>query len=368
MMIEYPSALSPLSTSSASASSNQKQRTSKTKEWTALQTKLWDAQKLARVILGREAKEMTSSEVLEAIRAFAEMKQELELLRRQSTWMKKMVVATKSSQAALKRVVERRRRRSSEEKTSCTKVTAVETLKESGKDKESTQDAVMEEDEEEAVDGRNDTSSSSSRNESPLEDATITTTTKDSKDEDRDTRVVVKPSKSQSWGVGVIADLEDKIIKWQATFAQLNQDHETQLIKCQADLDRVSMSLDSMGESTRQISPEQADQARAELDRLVAIVSAFPSKSRLEELERDVTACRKSEQQAKMDLARALQELEDIRNDERNHHPLQRSFQDHGPTKKSSSDRLYRYSKKKIQKLFRLDHRNSSATASTLNQ
>lgn len=333
-----------------------------------MQTKLWDAQKLARVILGREAKDMTSSEVLEAIRAFAEMKQELELLRKQSTWMKKMVVATKSSQASLKRVVERRRRRSSEEKT-CTKVNAVEAPKESGKDKESTQDAIIEEDEVQAVDGRNDTSSPSSRNKTPLEDSTPTTTTKDSKDEDRDTRVVVKPTKSQSWGVGVMADLEDKIIKWQATFAQLNQDHETQLIKCQADLERVSMSLDSMGESTTQISPDQAHQARAELERLMAIVSAFPSKSRLEELEQEVMACRMSEQQAKMDLARALQELEDIRNDEQNHHSLQRDFQDHGRNnKKSSSDRFYRYSKKKFQKLFRLDHRNSSATASTLNQ
>ncbi len=289
-------------------------------EWIALRSKVWDAQKLARVILGHDATELTGTNLLQAMRKFASMKHQLTQLQRESQLTQKALLATQCSHTTIAKRLEKL-------------------------------NVEEEEDDEDIVfDVPNP--------EENLEEEIMK----------------ILPTKSKSIGVGLLGDMEQCIVEWQHTFTDLNDQHEFKVQACQADLERLHVRLDAMKalHPTGLEATQAAKKARDQLEKLVQIVEAFPSKARIEALQRELEASKRAEQQAYTKLALAVQELDAIRSrEEELLHRLEEVSSPAVPVEKPKNRtiptiRLLRYTKKKLQRLFRLDGNARTPSPSSL--
>jgi len=302
-------------------------------EWIALRSKVWDAQKLARTILGRDATELTGTDMLQAIRTFAAMKEELQQLQRESQLTKQALVATQCSQSYISKRLEK----------------LADLTSPDGNPETSTMD--------------------SSPDDAALPEQAPELDTVEVSDPEANLEqeiMMILPTKSKSLGVGLLGDMEQCIVEWQSTFEQLNDQHEFQVQACQADLERLHVRLDTMKalNPTGVEAAAAAKKARDQLEKLVKIVEAFPSRARVEALQRELEDSKRAEQESHEELARAMQELEAVRRREQDllrrleeaessREELESSLAERNNRKLST--RLLHYTKKKMQRLFRLD-------------
>jgi FtsZ-binding cell division protein ZapB len=300
-MIEYPSALT--------IPSQQRIIISK-KDAATLKTKLWEAQRLARVILGREAPQMKSADILEAIRTYAQMKNELERLRQQSTMMEALLVPrsheTSSGEAEFQ--IELNEHKNCLYDTVATDLTPKENQIVAS-----------------CIEGKDLRKISDNKSMSSPPDHT---------DDDCDNSVA--PSVCQSLGVGLIDDVESRIINWQQTFEKITMAHENYVRECQEDLEEVFVSLSSIEESA--VDPSRLRETTDHLMRLVALVEAFPSNHRIHQLESELREHRREEQKAKAELSLLLVEVDELKYKNR---MLQDPTQRNNESKHSASHKVY---------------------------
>jgi hypothetical protein len=280
-------------------------------DWEIFQSKVLEAQTMARTILGRDTTELTSADLLEAMETFAAMKEELAQLQRESQLTQQVLVATQCSQTCISKRLDKMVE--SEEATVVSK-----------------DDSFSEEDhpellpEQQAPELDEDDDEEDSEMDVPHPEANL--------DEDDDEEgsemdvphpeanldeeiMMILPTKSQSLGVGLLGDMEQCIVEWQTSFEQINAQHEFQVQACQADLERLHVRIDTMKalNLTGMEAASAAQRARVQLEKLVAIVEAFPSKARVKALQRKLKASKLAEEDSHEALARAMEELEAAR-------------------------------------------------------
>jgi hypothetical protein len=314
-MIEYPSTLSSNPLSPKDVKQVRKKVSITKKDATTLKTKLWEAQRLARVILGREAPEMKSGDILEAIRAYALMKTELEQLRKQSALMKNLLTMTRGSDTTTNNNLKKH------------------DLKKGTKDLPFAPRDDVEEEKEIAIELYH-------IDVIKKENGEVNTA---HNDDDSDLASVT-PSVCQSLGVGVIDDLEVRIINWQHRFDKIAETHEQCVKECQEDLEEVFESLSSIEESA--MDPSRLKETKEHLQRLVEVVEAFPSKQRTHELKIELRECRIKEQKVKAELSELLEEVNELRSEKKI-----REQRKAGRRSRKLHSRLLSY-KKKILKVF----------------
>lgn len=285
----------------------------------------------------------TTSDLLEAMQKFTSMKEELIQLQRESQLTQRALVATQCSQTFVAKRLEKIPNDSDNESMVDEETEANE------------EEQPLEDDDEEDDD---------------VDDEDIMEDVPSPEDDNLEQEIMnILPTKSRSLGVGLLGDMEQCIVEWQQTFQDLNDQHESQVQACQADLERLHVQLDAM----QALQPcagieaaEAAKKARDQLEQLVKIVEEFPSKARVEALQRELAASKQVEEQTHMELARAVEELEALRQREKDlirrlevatrpPIPLQRPKTGPVPTV-----RLLRYTKKKLQRLFHLDRCNTT--------
>lgn len=328
-------------------------------EWIALRSKVWDAQKLARTILGRDATELTGTDMLQAIRTFAAMKEELEQLQRESRLTKQALVATQCSQNYIARRLE-----------TMADLNYVEEHSDESSSTESSSFGLHLDDEEGEIMFVSEHEDDDEEEDCHVADPDASMDDVPDPEANLEEEIMrIVPTKSQSIGVGLLSDMEQCIVEWQTTFEQLNDHHEFQVQACQADLERLHVRLDTM----KALNPSGVDvadaakRARDQLAKLVQIVEAFPSKARVEALQKELEASKLAEQKSQEELARAVLELEAVRQREQE---LLRRLElaetsraqleamlasTPEPKRRTVPVRLLRFTRKKLQRLFRLD-------------
>lgn len=242
---------------------------------TDMKNRLWDANRLVKIILGRDHDtRLQSGDFLEAIRAFADMKSELELHRKNSALTKRLSLSAASSRHAAHQHL--------------ASPQAVLLL------------AAAVEEQEQWIE--------------PVS-ATAAAT-------------LVAPTKSLSLGVGTITtigELKISIVSWTKRFEELNETHEQHLQECQAQIKQVlgrAQALDVLVHLQEAIydKQQQAAEARQHVDKLVEIVAAFPNKARLQELEQQLLTVQEQEQKVQQQnnarLKRELRGQQDFRQQE----------------------------------------------------
>ena len=170
----------------------------------------------------------------------------------------------------------------------------------------------------------------------------------------------ILPTHSQSLGGGLLGDMDKCILEWESTFQLLNDQHQHQVQACHHDIHRLHVRLDAM-KAVYPKTPliEQAvEQAERRLDELLHTVEAFPTKSRLEALQRDLEASRQAEAKAIQDYLKAVEELETSRR--REQELLERLERVQSgfpwrPKRKTPAIRFSLYTQRKLQRLFKLD-------------
>lgn len=275
-----------------------------------MKTKLWEAQRLARVILGREAPQMKSADILEAIRTYAQMKNELEHLRQQSTMMEALLVprSHETSRGEAEFQIELNEHKNSFYDTVATDLTPKENQIVAS-----------------CIEGQDLRKDSDNKSMSSPPDQT-----------DNDCDNSVSPSVCQSLGVGIIDDVESRIINWQQKFEKITMAHETYVRECQEDLEEVFVSLSSIEESA--VDPSRLRETKDHLERLVTLVEVFPSNHRIHQLERELRECRREEQKAKAELSLLLVEVNELKYRNR---ILQDPTQRNNDSKHSGSHKVY---------------------------
>ena len=194
-MIEYPSSLSDLGVAHQTKISLTK------KDAATLKSKLWEAQKLAQVVLGRESPQMKSADMLEAIQAYAKMKSELDVLREESAVMRKML---------------------SESKIQTTEDDPAHVEFRSGQDLNEISDDEDTDSEMQEIDNLSEFSDVEQfdEDEDEEEDDDVTIESEDEVD------LSVLPAVVRTIGTGVLDGLETKIIDWQQKFDKISETHE----------------------------------------------------------------------------------------------------------------------------------------------
>jgi hypothetical protein len=275
---------------------------------------------LAQTILGTS--QVLEHDLSQAMQTYLKMKQELEQLQRENTLTKQALIATQCSQTIVAMRLE-------------------------GISQSSTDYGLEEDDDDDDDDIQDDLS---------VEAVSIADPEAGLDEEIR--RIL--PSHSQSLGGGLLGDMEECILEWQSAFELLNEEHERQVQACQEDIQRLHVRLDAMTSLSPQtpLVAEAVEQAQHRLGELVKTVEAFPSKSRLEALQRDLEASRQSEMRALQEYANAVEELEAARRREQD--LLERLERAHAglplrPKRKTPTLRLKLYTQRKLQRLFKLD-------------
>ena len=210
--------------------------------------KLWDAQRLARVILGnsRDTSDhplgvlplhRNGSDIVHAIRSFALIQKELEIVKRQN-------------QALLKK----------QQMQMLTTTTTTNT----------------------------------SMQEQPHSTVfSVATTTTSTTTGDGDGDATTSSPAEKSIQLTTLADLEWKLQQWKTTFDEMNTAHDHKMTLCQLELEEVCSFLDHHHGDDDHGDDDHGDQqqlldvgrVREQLQKLVDSFSAFPSKARMEELE-----------------------------------------------------------------------------------
>lgn len=312
-----------------------------------LRSKVFDAQTLARTILGRDTTQLSSADLLDAIQTFSAMNEELAQLQRESQLTQQALVATQCSQTCISKRLDKIAESKEED-------LSVASQDSPGKERFP---ALLPEQVADLEEGDcNDGDEEDSQLDIPHPEDNL-----------EEEIMMIVPTKSKSLGVGLLGDMEQCIVEWQMTFEQLNEQHESQIHACQTDLERLHVRIDTMKalNPTGVEAAEAAQRARDQLEKLVEIVEAFPSKAKVEALQRELEASRRAEQDSHEALARAMEELQAVR--EREEDLLRRleeaesfarqSSETHvaAPKTRTAPARLLRYTKKKLQRLFRLD-------------
>jgi hypothetical protein len=317
-------------------------------DWTALRSKVWDAQTLARTILGKDTTHMTSADLLEAMKTFASMKEELAQLQRESQLTQQALVATQCSKTCLSKRLDKIADESEVEEETIDFSEDFSLL-----DDEDHPELLPEQDPEADDDEEEDEEGSEMDVAHP-------------EDNLEEEIMMIVPTKSKSLGVGLLGDMEQCIVEWQTSFEELNAQHENQVQACQADLERLHVRIDAMKalNPTGVEAAAAAQRARDQLEKLIAIVEAFPSKAKVEALVNELEASKRAEEGSHEALARAMEELEAARQREE---VLLRRLEEAESFARQSAEspitvktrtvpaRLLRFTKKKLQRLFRLD-------------
>lgn len=306
-----------------------------------LRSMVGDAQQLANEILGHDAStELARTDLVEAMKTFNSLKEELSQLQRESQLTQRALVATQCSQTCIAKRLD--------------KIPNYDTCDESmilEADVKAEENGHLEKEEEDDDE----------------EEVAIMEDVPSPEDDNLEQEIMnILPTKSRSLGVGLLGDMEQCIVEWQQTFQDLNDQHEFQVQACQADIERLHVRLDAihaLHPSTRTgiEEGEAAKKARERLEELVRVVEEFPSKARVEALKRELEASKEAELQSQMKLARAVEDLDALRRREmdlvrrlevatRPPIPLERPKNGPVPTV-----RLLRHTKKKLQRLFQLD-------------
>lgn len=326
-----------------------------------LRRRIWDAQRLAQIVLGRNEIALNSRDILDSIRSFALMKKELEVLRQQSDLMKRMMAAARDSSY------------DEEEKPSLAIETS--TLNPTTATPAAIKDGIIV-----CNNGKSDKADKQERTESDSDVQKQVEDHKNSPDEAeaKECDDPIKPSRVKSIAVGVIPDLEVRLVKWRNKFEELNRQHEKNVGECH---NEIEMALTSLCDaSSKGVDPSQAQQAKEELEKLVAVIASFPSKARIQELQDELHVCQAEERTAKQELAYALEELETARKEqsklvfaleaarkeqgevetEAEHKGARsRNLRKGNPLAWGISSRLFKKSTKKIKKLFRKSSKSS---------
>lgn len=324
----------PLDATSSSLEEQQRRRRKELRAWKA---KISDAQKLAKIILGKPSSgrshhSLTTKDMLQAIRKFAELKQQVVELERESQLTQKALVATQCSKLCLAK----RLAKVEQDLT----VTHQETTPEV---------AVLEDED------------------APFEVTdcpsivTIETMAAPKHNLEEEIGMGLKPIPT-NLGVGLLGDVESQFMGWQTSFVQLNKEHEKQVSACQAELELLHARLRQLEHVAK---PEDVVRAKAHLEKLVDLVEAFPSEARLQGLQRQLEHSRQAEQATQVELAAALHELEAVKAQEAKITAAKelgsQSTSTMAPTASWKSKtrqvpvRFLKSAKKKVHRLFRLD-------------
>lgn len=279
-MIEYPSSLSDLGVA------HQTKISLTRKDAATLKSKLWEAQKLAQVVLGRESPQMKSADMLEAIQAYAKMKSELDVLREESAVMRKML---------------------SESKTQTTEDDPAHVEFRSGQDLNEISDDEDTDSEMQEIDNLSEFSDVEQfdEDEDEEEDDDVTIESENGVD------LSVSPAVVRTIGTGVLDGLETKIIDWQQKFDKISETHEQYVKECQEDLNEIFINLDELEKTAT--DPAKLLETKEHLERLVDVVEAFPSKQRIQQLENELKECQIEEQKAKKELSARIEEIKLLR-------------------------------------------------------
>ena len=246
----------------------------------ALRSKQWDGQRLAELILGRAIKEnedgrWSSGDLLEAIQAFAQMKSELDGLRRESTlWKPMSSVATTTTETMT--------------------TTPSSTSSNSAKDSMST-DLFREE---EKTITESESFDSSQDQDSQEWSKSLAQTGKDI------------PMKAPSFHGPAADDLlnefEDAVAAWQSKFEAMNRMFEQEVQRCVLHLDQFKARLQSVEGSSGADTVKKAEQR---LQHLVKVVEAYPFKARVDQLELQLKQAHDRDQATKDVLEKLQQQL-----------------------------------------------------------
>jgi hypothetical protein len=217
-----------------------------------MKQRLWDANRLAKIVLRRDHDaRLEGGDLLEAIRVFADMKSELDILR-------KLFNPSRHAHAASPQ--------------------AVLVL------------AAIEEEEQWLVE--------------PTVPAVPAAPAAPAE--------IVAPTKVFTLAVGsisTIGELEICIVSWTKRFEELNETHEQHSQECQAQLEQALVRLQDLNvvvHPSQEIKDDkqQAAEARQHLDKLIEIVAAFPSQARLQDLEQQLLTVQQQERKAQQEITR----------------------------------------------------------------
>eukprot|EP00339_Tiarina_fusa_P000004 CAMPEP_0117023718 /NCGR_PEP_ID=MMETSP0472-20121206/17677_1 /TAXON_ID=693140 ORGANISM="Tiarina fusus, Strain LIS" /NCGR_SAMPLE_ID=MMETSP0472 /ASSEMBLY_ACC=CAM_ASM_000603 /LENGTH=477 /DNA_ID=CAMNT_0004729925 /DNA_START=154 /DNA_END=1587 /DNA_ORIENTATION=+ len=245
-------------------------------ELVSLRSKLWDAQKLTRVILGRESIELKNRDILRAIREVAEMKQELKSLRKQSRKFNRLKA----------RLAKQRALRASDS-------SGMVLVDEEGEESDfaavcSCCRKTLDGDDGDAIDGDH----------SPNHGG----------EESRNEPSLLKPDGSQG-----LPELQAKVKAWQERLQRFGQAQETHIQDCKTEVQEMYVTLQAFEDS--HTDPIEVADVKNQLDNLAQTMNYMPTKSAIKGLEESVEVYQNEEEKLRRALDTALEENRNLRDE-----------------------------------------------------